>query len=83
MRMATCQCGEGGTINVQGPEYGRSFGRGSRVDLDAPVQPGSSLTWGQALGHHVDELFVLDAAPPRVAPFAPIGLGHDDEKAEE
>lgn len=63
MRMATCICGDGGTVNVQGADYGMTFGRGSRVDLDAPVISGSAETWGTALGSYL-HLFQEDD-PPR------------------
>lgn len=57
MRMATCICGEHGSVNVQGPTYGRSFGRGAMVDLDEKVAPGSDLTWGDAIGEAYAHLF--------------------------
>lgn len=57
MKLAICQCDPGGTVNVQGPDYGANFARGAQVDLDAPVAPGHRVTWGAALGAYVS-LFI-------------------------
>lgn len=53
MRLAICQCDPGGTVNVQGPNYGANFARGAQVDLDAKVAPGVDTTWAAALGPYV------------------------------
>lgn len=52
-----CMCSPGGTINVQGPEFGRTFGRGAIVDFDDRVAPDVDVTWGEALAEY-DHLFV-------------------------
>ena len=57
MQWATCQCDAGGTVSVQGPDFGATFGRGAHVDLDAVVASGSRVTWRQALGRYAS-LFV-------------------------
>lgn len=65
MRLMRCTLPEGAAIAVQGPEVGRMFRRGDTVDLDAIAVPISgdrpAHTWGEALGHHVDEAFGLAA----------------------
>lgn len=63
MRRATCICGEGGTVNVQGPDYGQTFGRGAVVDLDAPVKAGVRQTWGEAIGKTYAHLFQVEDTP--------------------
>lgn len=61
-----CQCAPGGTVNVQGPDYGRTFGRGAEVDFAERVAPHVAVTWGQALDRYAH----LFAAPGVDAPVA-------------
>lgn len=56
MKLMKCICAPGGTISVQGPNGGRSFGAGSVVDFDERV-PGEQTTWGQALSPRYEHLF--------------------------
>lgn len=78
MRQATCTLPEGGSIAVSGAGYTRTIVGGDVVDLDqvlAPARPASEdaparpvFTLADALGHHVDEAFELEAAPRRGKP---------------
>jgi hypothetical protein len=57
MTLATCICGEHGSVNVSGEGYGRTFGPGSVVDLDERVRPDVKQTWRQAIGARYAHLF--------------------------
>lgn len=57
MRMATCICGEAGSVNVSGEGFGRTFTRGATVDLDESVLPEAEVTWGDAIGERHAHLF--------------------------
>lgn len=65
MRVATCICGEHGSVNVQGDGFGQTFGRGAVVDLDAKVAPDKDLTWAEAIGPSSAHLFEVQPAEPR------------------
>jgi len=68
MRMATCICGEYGSVNVSGEGYGRTFTRGATVDLDEKVAPDVETTWGDAIGKAYAHLFEPVEADPSPAP---------------
>lgn len=68
MRMATCICGEHGSVNVSGEGFGRTFTRGAIFDLDEPVTPDAKLTWGDAIGKSYAHLFEDAPAEPSAAP---------------
>jgi TolB-like protein len=65
MRMAICRLPDGGSITVQAAERGRVLRAGDRVDLDAVLVPAAATaaahTWADALGHHVEDHFELEA----------------------
>lgn len=69
-RRARCRVGDGGSVSVQSPGYGRVFGPGSEADLDEIVVPAAgqrpAQTLADALGKRL-ELFpeVIDAPGPR------------------
>jgi hypothetical protein len=64
MRMALCRLPADGAIVVQMLDRSRVFRGGDRVDLEAIAAPAredrAALTWGDVLGHHVDEHFEID-----------------------
>jgi hypothetical protein len=69
MRTAVCKVPEGSTITVQAGERSRAFSAGDRVDLDALAMPAAdgrpAVTWGDALGHHVEDHFDLETKGTR------------------
>lgn len=72
--LRVCVCAPGGTVNVQGPDYGRTFAAGAEVDFAERVAPHVPVTWGQALERYTD-LFVSpqhQAAPIAVEPQNPV-----------
>lgn len=64
MRLATCTLPDGGTIAVQSKDAGRVFHGGDRIDLDAIAVAADGarrpMTWGEVLGHHVEDHFTVE-----------------------
>lgn len=62
MDIRICETSPGGTVNVQGKDFGRTFGRGAEVNFNEPVTKNSKLTWGEAIGDRFAHLFVKPTA---------------------
>ncbi|HXG88768.1 MAG TPA: hypothetical protein VNJ02_10565 [Vicinamibacterales bacterium] len=64
MKLMRCIVDEGGTVNVQGATFGRTFGRGAVVDFTEKADAKTGLTWRDAIGKPYAHLFepVVDTA---------------------
>lgn len=57
MDIRICKTSPGGTVNVQGEDFGRTFGNGAEVDFDEHVKP-NGPTWGAVIGAAYAHLFI-------------------------
>lgn len=82
MRMATCKCGLGGTVTVQGAGlHSRTFGQGSRVDLDHVIND-QGQTMGEALERYL-HLFDVDEPEVKRLVFGFRDIVHERATIEE
>lgn len=80
MDIRICTTSPGGTVNVQGNGFGRTFGHGAEVDFDETIAPG--VTWRSAIGDRYAHLFPRPDAPAPVARRRTPITTHTAEEAE-